>query len=91
MLGFKNRKREVYVFFVELERPDKLSKYQVEDNHCKLMKHLKSSIDAQVKIGIENSTSIGLLCEDINTFLKKYTYITRFSNIAYFRTCLLAY
>ncbi|KAI9274953.1 hypothetical protein EDC94DRAFT_509052 [Helicostylum pulchrum] len=61
MLGFKNRKREVYVFFVELERPDKLSKYQVEDNHCKLMKHLKSSIDAQVKIGIENPTSIGLL------------------------------
>lgn len=49
MLGFKNRKREIYFFFVELKRPDKVSKYQVEDDHCKLMKHMKCSIGTQMK------------------------------------------
>ncbi|KAI9487052.1 MAG: hypothetical protein EXX96DRAFT_472774 [Benjaminiella poitrasii] len=46
-----------------LKRPNRFSKYQVEDDLCKLLKQMKDSIDTQAKIGIENPTAMGLLCE----------------------------
>lgn len=74
MIGFRNRKRDIYLFFVELKRPSKQSKYQVEDDYTKLVKHLKASIDAQANLGIEKPTSFGLLCEGINIFFRKCIY-----------------
>lgn len=68
MLGYKDRKRAVYFFYVELKRPDKVSKYQAEDDYTKLMKHMKNSIDNQVKLGIKTPVALGLLSEGI-TFL----------------------
>ncbi|CEG77361.1 hypothetical protein RMATCC62417_12126 [Rhizopus microsporus] len=75
MLGFKDRKREVYSFFVELKRPNKLSKYQPEDSFCKLLKHLKHSTDHQAKLGIENPVSLGLRCEGFLYALVRMTLV----------------
>lgn len=63
MLGIKNRKRELFNFLVEVKRPDTLSKYQEEDDYTKLMKQLKLAIDNQLKLGVQNPYSFGLLCE----------------------------
>ncbi|KAG1058814.1 hypothetical protein G6F41_013764 [Rhizopus arrhizus] len=60
MLGYKDRKREVFLFYVELKRHDKASKYQVEDDFVKLCKHMKYSIDNQAAIGIEAPVALGL-------------------------------
>lgn len=72
MLGFKDRKRTVYFFYFELKRLDKLSKYQAEYDFTKLLKHMKSSIDNQANLGIENPVALGLLCEGITFF---FTYV----------------
>lgn len=72
MLGYKDRKREVFLFYVELKKPDKDSKYQVEDDFVKLCKHMKHSIDKQAAIGIEAPVALGLWCEGISFFF--YTY-----------------
>ncbi|KAG2235771.1 hypothetical protein INT48_000997 [Thamnidium elegans] len=62
MLGYKDRKREIFLFFVELKKPGKVSKYQVEDDSVKLCKHMKCSIDIQATMGIESPVALGLLC-----------------------------
>ncbi|RCI06630.1 hypothetical protein CU098_012877 [Rhizopus stolonifer] len=68
-LGLKNRKREVYFFFVEVKRPDKQSKYQEEDDFVKLLKQLKTSLDRQLLLGMKNPISFGLLCEGFHCSL----------------------
>ncbi|CAO3656036.1 unnamed protein product [Mucor fragilis] len=67
MIGTKTKK-EVYFFFVEVKRPDTASKYQPEDDYAKLMKHMKGSIDKQLRLGVETPLSLGLLVKD-----NKYT------------------
>lgn len=52
MMGFKDRKREVFLFFVELKRPGKVSKYQVEDDFVKLIKHMKNSICKKLVLSV---------------------------------------
>lgn len=75
MLGYKNKKREVYFFYVEVKRPNKPSKYQVEDDYCKLLKQLKNSFDIQITIGIQEPSAMGLLCEGmIITIVKNNKY-----------------
>lgn len=72
MVGIKDRKREVFFFFfVEVKRPHKSSKYQPEDNYCKLMEHLKSSIDIQLSLKIEDPVSLGILCEGTSVQRKR--------------------
>ncbi|KAL9536598.1 hypothetical protein MBANPS3_012529 [Mucor bainieri] len=63
MLGTEDRKRSVHFFYVEVKRPDIKSVHQEEDDYVKLLKQLKDSIDHQVKLGMSNPVSIGLLCE----------------------------
>ncbi|PHZ08529.1 uncharacterized protein RHIMIDRAFT_241546 [Rhizopus microsporus ATCC 52813] len=75
MLGFKDRKRKVYSFFVELKRPNKLSKYQTEDNFCKILKHLKHSVGHQARLGIENPVSLGLHYERFLCTLVRMTLV----------------
>lgn len=81
MLGYKGHKREIFLFYVELKRPNKFSKYQVEDDFVKLCKHMKYSIDNQAAIGIEAPVALGLWCEGISVFL--HILIPNFSNIIY--------
>ncbi|KAG1294133.1 hypothetical protein G6F60_006049 [Rhizopus arrhizus] len=66
MLGIEDRKRELYYFYIELKRPDCDSKYQKEDDFCKLMKQMKTSVDRQIKLKMANPISFGLLCEGFN-------------------------
>ncbi|KAG1358321.1 hypothetical protein G6F62_000803 [Rhizopus arrhizus] len=66
MLGIEDRKRELYYFYIELKRPDCDSKYQKEDDFCKLMKQMKISVDRQIKLKMANPISFGLLCEGYN-------------------------
>ncbi|KAG0805612.1 hypothetical protein G6F16_004635 [Rhizopus arrhizus] len=75
MLGYKDRKREVFLFYVELKRHDKISKYQVEDDFVKLCKHMKYSIDNQAAIGIEAPVALGLWCEGFVCSLLKMTLV----------------
>jgi len=63
MLGIKDRKRELYYFYVEVKRPKVKSIYQEEDDYAKLLKQLKGSIDNQLKLGMKDPKSFGLLCE----------------------------
>jgi hypothetical protein len=63
MLGIKNRKRDSFIFFIEVKRPDASSKYQEEDDFVKLMKQQKLSIDTQLNLGVKTPVSFGLLCE----------------------------
>ncbi|GAA5798539.1 hypothetical protein HPULCUR_003944 [Helicostylum pulchrum] len=63
MLGLKDRKREVYSFYIEVKRPTQESKYQPEDNFTKLLKTVKSSYDRQLVLGIKDPVALGLLCE----------------------------
>ncbi|PHZ08590.1 uncharacterized protein RHIMIDRAFT_268986, partial [Rhizopus microsporus ATCC 52813] len=60
MLGIGSRKRELYYFYVELKRPECQSKYQKEDDYCKLLKQMKASVDKQVKLKLANPSSFGL-------------------------------
>lgn len=64
MLGIADRKRELYFFYVELKRPECISRYQKEDDFCKLMKQMKVSVDKQVKLKLGWPVSFGLLCDD---------------------------
>lgn len=75
MLGYKDRKREIFLFYVELKRPGKVSKYQVEDDFVKLCKHMKYSIDNQAAIGIESPVALGLWCEGFVCSLIKMTLV----------------
>ncbi|KAI8338223.1 hypothetical protein BC941DRAFT_424941 [Chlamydoabsidia padenii] len=63
MIGIKIKKADVYLIFIEVKRPLVSSKYQAEDDFTKLMKHLKTSINIQIKLGIQEPVSIGVLCE----------------------------
>jgi hypothetical protein len=63
MLGAKNNNKEFFFFFVEVKRPKIKSKYQDEEDFTKLLKQLKTSIDKQLYLGIENPASLGLLVE----------------------------
>jgi len=63
MVGIQDRKRELYFFYVEVKRPKVKSVYQEEDDYVKLLKQLKESIDNQLKLGMKNPKSFGLLCE----------------------------
>lgn len=69
MLGLKCRKHEVYYFYVEVKRPFQESKYQPESDFTKLMKLMKSSINAQLHYGFSEPFSLGLFCEG-NTEVK---------------------
>jgi hypothetical protein len=60
-LGFKNKKRELYFFFVEAKRPGQHCSAQPEDDFSKLMKQMKASINQQVILGVHNPLSFGLL------------------------------
>ncbi|CAO3606583.1 unnamed protein product [Mucor hiemalis] len=65
-IGRKMRSHELYFFSVEVKRPDTSSKYQAEDDFTKLMKMMKDSVDEQLRLGIENPTSLGLLVEGMH-------------------------
>ncbi|KAG1121476.1 hypothetical protein G6F42_012393 [Rhizopus arrhizus] len=73
MLGIKDRKRELYYFYVEVKRPKVKSIYQEEDDYAKLLKQLKGSIDNQLKLGMKDPKSFGLLCEGFSCSLYKMT------------------
>ncbi|KAI9274044.1 hypothetical protein EDC94DRAFT_510311, partial [Helicostylum pulchrum] len=55
--------------------PHKSSKYQPEDNYCKLMEYLKSSIDIQLSLKIEDPVSLGILCEGFLCSLIRMTLV----------------
>ncbi|KAG2237313.1 hypothetical protein INT48_009046, partial [Thamnidium elegans] len=63
MIGAKVRTKEVYFFFIEVKRPEATSKYQPEDDYTKLMKEMKCSVDTQLRLGVLNPTSLGVLVE----------------------------
>ncbi|KAL9541120.1 hypothetical protein MBANPS3_009295 [Mucor bainieri] len=63
MIGALLKSKEVPFFFVEVKRPAATSKYQPEDDATKLMKLLKSSIDQQLHLGVEDPVSLGVLVE----------------------------
>lgn len=67
MIGTEVKNKDHYFFFVEIKDASR-SRYQVEDNSVKLMKLMKNSIDDQLRLGIENPSSLGLLVQDL-----KYT------------------
>ncbi|KAL7320875.1 hypothetical protein PS15m_000718 [Mucor circinelloides] len=73
MLGIKDRKRELYYFYVEVKRPKVKSIYQEEDDYAKLLKQLKGSIDNQLKLGMNGPKSFSLLCEGFSCSLYKMT------------------
>ncbi|KAG2234470.1 hypothetical protein INT48_004849, partial [Thamnidium elegans] len=73
MIGAKKRRTELYFFYMEVKRPDTTSRYQVEDDHTKLLKFMKESIDKQLRLGIEDPMSLGLLVEDIISLCVPYT------------------
>jgi hypothetical protein len=63
MLGYEDRKKQVFFFFVEMKRMNTTSKYQAEDDFVKLMKQQKLSVDTQLGLGVRSPVSYGLLCE----------------------------
>ncbi|KAI8082268.1 hypothetical protein BDF21DRAFT_361310, partial [Thamnidium elegans] len=69
MIGAKKRRTELYFFYMEVKRPDTTSRYQVEDDHTKLLKFMKESIDKQLRLGIEDPMSLGLLVEGFDCVL----------------------
>lgn len=62
-LGYKLHQRQIFVFFVEVKRPNTSSKYQAESDYVKLLKEMKSSIDLQITLGVSTPLSIGLHVE----------------------------
>ncbi|KAI8990358.1 hypothetical protein BDB01DRAFT_781074 [Pilobolus umbonatus] len=73
MLGFKDRKREIFCFYIEIKRPGKDSKYQEEDDFVKLMELMKFSFNRQITLGIKNPLAFGLLCQGFTSSLYKMT------------------
>lgn len=63
MIGAEQKKKNYYFFFVEIKKSSMHSKYQIEDDSVKLMKEMKGSIDNQLRLGIDNPSSLGLLVE----------------------------
>jgi hypothetical protein len=60
-----------------VKRPEQSSIYQDEDDYVKLLKQMKTSVDAQIDLGVRNPTSLGLLVEGILIFVINST-IPRF-------------
>ncbi|CAO3692094.1 unnamed protein product [Rhizopus stolonifer] len=58
-ISYKGKGR--FFFFVEVKRPGQFSIYQDEDDYVKLLKQMKTSVDAQIDLGVRNPTSLGLL------------------------------
>lgn len=52
-----------------MKRPGQVSLYQDEDDYVKLLKQMKTSVDAQIDFGVRNPTSLGLLVEGILIFV----------------------
>lgn len=73
MIGTKVKSKELYFFFVEVKIPETTSKYQPEDNYTKLMKHIKGFVDEQLRLLVENPSSLGLLVEGMLTFCASCT------------------
>ncbi|KAI8063357.1 uncharacterized protein B0P05DRAFT_623423 [Gilbertella persicaria] len=69
MIGTKVKGKERYFFFVEVKRPDTVSKCQPESDFVKLMKHMKNSADQQLCLGVTNPLSLGLLVEGLHCTL----------------------
>lgn len=69
MIGTESKEKDVYFFYVEIKRPNTSSRYQVEDDSVKLMKEMKGSIDSQLRLGIKNPSSLGILVEGTFQFL----------------------
>ncbi|KAI9478527.1 MAG: hypothetical protein EXX96DRAFT_484329, partial [Benjaminiella poitrasii] len=63
MLNIKDKKRDLYFFYVELKRPVCKSIYREENDFVKLLKLMKASVDDQVAVGMANPMSLGLQCE----------------------------
>ncbi|RCH92438.1 hypothetical protein CU097_011328 [Rhizopus azygosporus] len=47
-------------FMIEVKRPGATSKYQADDDHTKLMKQVKGSVDAQLRLGFKTFLSWSL-------------------------------
>lgn len=62
-LGYKYKGKDIFVFIVEVKRPGKQSVYQADDTRVKLVKQMKGNTDNQIDLGVETSTSFGLLSE----------------------------
>jgi hypothetical protein len=62
-LGYRYKGKYIFVFFVEVKRPGKLSVYQANDDRIKPMKQMKDSTDNQIDLGVETPTSFDLLSE----------------------------
>jgi hypothetical protein len=65
-LGVKFKGKNRFIFFVEAKRPGQTSIYQDKDDYVKLMKHMKSSIDDQIDLGVNEPVSFGVLIEGNN-------------------------
>jgi hypothetical protein len=74
-ISYKGKGR--FFFFVEVKRPGQSSIYQDEDDYVKLLKQMKTSVDAQIDLRVRNPTSLGLLVEGILIFVINST-IPRF-------------
>lgn len=63
MIGTEFKNKDVYFFQVEIKRPAMQSRYQVEDDEIKLYREMKDFVDEQLKLGVSNPSSLGLLVE----------------------------
>lgn len=61
MIGTELKKKNHYFFYVEIKRRSINSKCQVENSSVKLMKEMKDSIVSQLRLGVNNPSSLGLL------------------------------
>lgn len=59
-LGIKDRKREIYLFYIEIKRPEKESKHHKEDDLVKLVKMMKLSVDRQISLGMKKPSLVWL-------------------------------
>lgn len=73
MIGAEQKKKSHYFFFVEIKKPSIYSNHQIEDSSIKLMREMKGSIDNQLKLGIKNPSSLGLLVEGFHCTLFRTT------------------
>jgi hypothetical protein len=71
-LGIKDRKREIYFFYIEIKHPEKESKHHEEDDFVKFVKMMKLSVDRQISLGMKSPVSFGFLCEDKCQFNHEY-------------------
>lgn len=63
MIGIEYKKKNHYFFHVEIGSPSANSVYKVENDYMEVMKVMKESINNQLRIGIDNPSSLGLLIE----------------------------